>query len=243
MKQNMKIGEVAKASSVSIETIRYYERCKLLPKPPRTASGYRMYGEETLQQLAFVRRAQRLGFSLDEIARLLDLQKGGGKAEVRELAREKLALVEEKLCDLQNMQVTLKGLVDRCSGKGRVEGCPIIQALAEGDKRIDEVCAHQHFVHINILRWSNPMKHVQSGSADCCKPQKDNSTPHEHCATGATDKDQGHHAGHGGASRFGTVTSATIHCLTGCVIGEVAGLAIGVASGCRLYTLPSWPSR
>lgn len=137
--KSLKIGELAEASGVGIETIRYYERRKLLPKPLRTASGYRMYGDEAVQQLAFVRRAQRLGFSLDEISRLLELQQGGGKAEVRELASHKLAMVEEKLRDLQNMQATLKNLVDQCSGRGRVDGCPIIHALADG-----ETCEQQH---------------------------------------------------------------------------------------------------
>lgn len=146
MANNMKIGEVAKASGVGIETIRYYERRQLLPKPQRTASGYRMYSEDTLQQLAFVRRAQRLGFSLDEVSRLLDLQHGGSKAEVRELARHKLTLVEEKLRDLQNMQATLKGLVDRCSGRGRVEGCPILHALTADEEPGAVGCEHQDSV-------------------------------------------------------------------------------------------------
>lgn len=131
MNKTLRIGQLAKASHVGIETIRYYERRGLMPKTGRTASGYRQYGPEALQQLAFIRRAQNLGFSLDEIGRLLSLQAGGDKAEVRELASAKLAAIEEKLHDLQHMQATLTDLVGRCSGRGKVDGCPILESLSD----------------------------------------------------------------------------------------------------------------
>ena len=150
----LKIGELAEASRVGIETIRYYERRGLMPKTARTASGYRMYDEEAIQRLAFIRRAQNLGFSLDEIAKLLSLQDGGSKAEVRELALSKLTMIEEKLSDLQRMQDILTELVGRCSGRGSVAGCPILEALdheAEPNQKTDadteSLSARQHCQH------------------------------------------------------------------------------------------------
>lgn len=129
--QPLSIGKLAKSAKVAIDTIRYYEKSGLLPKAPRLASGYRQYGPGDLRRLAFIRRAKELGFSLEEIATLLDLRTAPGAAmeEVREVARGKLAVVEGKLAELERMREVLQGLVDACPGQGATGQCPILNAF------------------------------------------------------------------------------------------------------------------
>ncbi len=130
--QNRKltIGITAKQAGVTIDTIRFYERRGLLPSPTRTANGYRIYTADTIDRLEFVRRAKKLGFTLDEIASLLTLQdEGGSKAEVKKLSREKLIKIEHKISDLQRMQAMLRVLNKQCSGSGSIRNCPIIETL------------------------------------------------------------------------------------------------------------------
>ena len=129
----MSIGELSRHAGIGIETIRFYERRGLVPDPPRAASGYRRYPLDTPQRLQFIKRGKRLGFTLDEIRILLTLQDGGGRHEVKAVAVSKLAEIETRLADLQRMRDTLHQLTERCSGKGNVSGCPIIEALA-GDR-------------------------------------------------------------------------------------------------------------
>ena len=127
----MKIGELARRGEVNIDTVRYYERQGLLPQPRRQASGYRSYGDEDVARLRFVRRAKELGFSLEEIAELLRLSTAtdGHRSEVRTLAARRLVDVESRLAELERIRGVLTDLVDRCSGKGSIEGCPIIEAV------------------------------------------------------------------------------------------------------------------
>lgn len=125
----MTIGRLAKAAGVNVETIRYYQRIGLLPVPARASGAIRRYSREMLQRLRFIRRAQRLGFALDEVALLLMLSNGLHCRETRELAQRKLALVEEKITDLAAMRKALAGLIRACAGRGRRRGCPIIKAL------------------------------------------------------------------------------------------------------------------
>src|SRR5438309_5980466 len=101
--ENFPIGELSKRSGVNIETIRYYERIKMLPAPPRTASGRRIYGETDLRILAFIRRSRELGFSLDEIRALLRLgaPRTATCAEVKEIASLHLKAIRVKLADLK----------------------------------------------------------------------------------------------------------------------------------------------
>jgi MerR family copper efflux transcriptional regulator len=101
--KRLKIGEVAKRSGVGIETLRFYERQGLLGTPARTESGYRLYGEEVLEQLDFIRRAQTLGFSLAEIGRVMADSRAGQSpcAEVREIVRARLAELDERLAELE----------------------------------------------------------------------------------------------------------------------------------------------
>lgn len=127
------IGQLAKSADTGIETIRFYERRGLMPNPPRAPSGYRRYPDGATERLLFIRRAKHLGFTLDEIGTLLSLQDGGGKSEVKVIAQSKLAEIDARIADLQRMRATLADLDSRCSGRGSVSGCPIIQALAEND--------------------------------------------------------------------------------------------------------------
>jgi Hg(II)-responsive transcriptional regulator len=127
------IGQLARAAEVGIDTIRFYERRGLLAQPARTASGYRKYAAGTVLRLNFIRRAKALGFSLEEIARLLELQdKGGSKAAVKEVTARKLRQIDGMITDLERMRAALQALNDRCSGRGALACCPIIEALAEG---------------------------------------------------------------------------------------------------------------
>jgi MerR family mercuric resistance operon transcriptional regulator len=128
--ENLPIGELSKRSGVNIETIRYYERVKMLAPPPRTASGRRVYDVTDLRILVFIRRARALGFSLDEIRALLRLG-GPEKAscrEVREIAAHHLDDIRAKLDDLQKLERLLSKTVARCSGKTAPD-CPILDIL------------------------------------------------------------------------------------------------------------------
>jgi MerR family mercuric resistance operon transcriptional regulator len=124
------IGELSKRSGVKIETIRYYERVKMLPTPPRTASGRRLYGITDLRILAFIRRSRELGFSLDDIRALLQLERPAKPScrEVREIAAHHLEDIRAKLDDLTKLERLLANTVARCSGK-RVPDCPVLDIL------------------------------------------------------------------------------------------------------------------
>ena len=129
----MTIGDLARAAGVNVETVRYYQRLGIFPEPPRARGSIRRYPDDALRRLYFIKRAQRLGFSLDEVKTLLGLGDGRHCAETRELAERKLAVVEEKLADLNAMRDALTGLVSACRRGGRGSGCPLIEALvAEG---------------------------------------------------------------------------------------------------------------
>jgi len=125
------IGELSRRSGVNIETIRYYERINVLPAPPRTANGRRVYGPAETRTLAFIRRSRELGFTLDEIRALLALSAKNGQgtcAEARELATGHLAEVRAKIDDLKAMEQVLADAVRRCDA-GEAPGCPLIDAL------------------------------------------------------------------------------------------------------------------
>ena len=111
------IGELSRRTGVHIETIRYYERIKMLPAPPRSASGRRIYSRAETRTLAFIRRSRELGFTLDEIRALLALSAEGGSgvcAEARELAASHLADVRTKIADLRAMERVLVDTLRRC---------------------------------------------------------------------------------------------------------------------------------
>jgi MerR family mercuric resistance operon transcriptional regulator len=124
------IGGLSKVSGVHIETIRYYERIKLLPKPSRTQGGYRLYGEESAKRLAFIRRSRELGFSLEGIRVLLGLADGkpANCAKVKAITQLHLGEVQRKILDLKKMESVLQSMIGTCKG-GKVPNCPIIDAL------------------------------------------------------------------------------------------------------------------
>ncbi len=118
-------------SGVHLETIRFYERQKLLPKAPRTSSGYRIFAPETVQRVRFIKRAQALGFTLKEIGELLDLRVSSGTtcATVRRHAEAKVADIDEKIRQLKKMKQALAHLAESCTGRGPLSECPILAAL------------------------------------------------------------------------------------------------------------------
>ena len=123
------IGRLAAAAGVNVETVRYYQRESLMPTPSRSYGSIRRYGAEDLRRLRFIKRAQALGFSLEEILGLLDLEKQTHCAETRELATAKLALIEAKMRDLRSMRSALLGMVKQCATEGGADHCPAIQTL------------------------------------------------------------------------------------------------------------------
>lgn len=133
--QSLTIGEVAKAAEVAVETVRFYEREGLIAEPPRRRSGYRQYPPDTVRRLQFIRRAKELGFTLKEIGELLDLRVDPERrcADVRALAKTKMADIEAKMLDLARIQAALTELVRTCRGKGPTSACPILDALDEQD--------------------------------------------------------------------------------------------------------------
>jgi len=129
-KNGIRISELAEKAGVHVETIRYYQGIGLLPRPRRDQGRIRRYGGDDLKRVRFIKRAQALGFSLEEIALLLGLSDGDHCAETQALAEKKLAMVEGKINDLTAIENALKGLVTECSKGSRKSGCPIIEALA-----------------------------------------------------------------------------------------------------------------
>ncbi len=125
------IGTISKHTGVNIETIRYYERIGIMPKPPRTAGGQRIYETAHLKRLAFIRRSRELGFSLDEIRALLRLVDGGDYScgEVQEMTLAHIADIRRKIADLRRMERVLKDMAAKCDG-GDVPECPIVDALS-----------------------------------------------------------------------------------------------------------------
>ncbi len=132
--KTLTIGRLARQAAVGIDTVRFYERRGLLPEPSRTAAGYRLYADDIVARLRFIRRAKSLGFSLDEIGNLLDLHdRGGQKSAVKQLTRRKLAQINAKIADLSKIRDVLRELESECSGTGDVDGCPIIDTLATAE--------------------------------------------------------------------------------------------------------------
>lgn len=125
------IGGLAKAAAVNVETVRYYQRRGLLPEPDKPVGGIRRYGQAELARLGFIKSAQRLGFSLDEVALLLKLEDGAGCVEARTIAEKKLADVQQRIADLQRMESALRQMVATCAAQKGSVSCPMIAALSE----------------------------------------------------------------------------------------------------------------
>ena len=126
---NFTIGNLSRHTGVNVETIRYYERIRLMPRPPRTAGGHRAYGTDHLQTLTFIRRSRELGFRLDDIRALLALR--GPQAcclDVKAIADRHLEIVRTRMRDLADLESSLAAMVDRCAGDRRPE-CAVLEVL------------------------------------------------------------------------------------------------------------------
>jgi MerR family transcriptional regulator, copper efflux regulator len=124
------IGVLAKQAGVKLATVRYYERRGLLPSPPRTASGYRVYSADAARRLRFIRHAQELGFTLAEVEELLGLSsRKRSSAEVCAFASQKIATIDERIRSLRGLRKRLERLTNSCSKKGTVEDCAVMQEL------------------------------------------------------------------------------------------------------------------
>jgi len=127
----MSIGDLARATGTKSETIRYYERIGLLPKPSRTAANYRSYGIAELARLSFIRRARALGFGIEQVSALLDLADRQDRScdAVDVLAKEHLQMIDSKIADLTALRRELAALIGQCR-RGTIAECRILDALA-----------------------------------------------------------------------------------------------------------------
>jgi Hg(II)-responsive transcriptional regulator len=126
----MRIGAAAEQAGVNVQTLRYYERRGLLPRPPRRQSGYREFPSDAVRIVRFIKRAQELGFTLDEVEELLRLRndKRRDRARVRAVAERRVRQIEQKIAELEAMKDALAHLVHCCHDGSTLE-CPIIEAL------------------------------------------------------------------------------------------------------------------
>lgn len=131
MVADLTIGKLADAAGVNIETIRYYQRRGLLDEPPKPLGGHRRYSGDQVKRVRFIKRAQALGFTLDEVSALLTLDRACACKETRALASRKMAIVERKIADLSAMRQVLGGLIRQCDAERGGADCPIIDVLAK----------------------------------------------------------------------------------------------------------------
>jgi MerR family mercuric resistance operon transcriptional regulator len=130
------IGDVAEAAGVGVETVRYYERRGLVPQPGRGVGAYRRYGKDHVDRIRFVKRAQALGFSLEEIATLLELEDGTDRRSIRRIAAARLEETRRRITDLRRVERVLAHLLHECEAHSKAPRCPIISAIATArDKR------------------------------------------------------------------------------------------------------------
>jgi|SRR5215831_8166385 len=135
--ERLTTSQLASRGGVNLETIRYYERRGLLPKPPRSASGYRAFSSDAVRRVRFIKQAQALGFSLREIQELFALRIAPDttRADVRERAMAKIADIDEKIKKLRTMKKALSPLTAACCGQGSASECPILESL-DSEKEI-----------------------------------------------------------------------------------------------------------
>ncbi|KAF0094408.1 MAG: MerR family transcriptional regulator Zn(II)-responsive regulator of zntA [Puniceicoccaceae bacterium 5H] len=130
--ERLTIGQLARQTGVTVETLRFYEKEQLLPQPIRLSNGYRAYTQQATDRVAFIQRSKALGFSLKEIRELLALRQdeNSDAADYHHVVEEKLQHIQEKIDDLQRMRDALQGLLEACPGEGTAETCPIARTLA-----------------------------------------------------------------------------------------------------------------
>jgi Predicted transcriptional regulators len=137
--KSLTIGQLAKKAQVNVETVRYYERRRLIPRPPRRDSGYRQYSQDVVARIQFIKHAKELGFSLREILELLSLRVDPSTTcgDVKRRAEIKIADIEEKIRTLQGIKKALTKLVTLCSGQGLTSECPIMEVLIHTKEETD----------------------------------------------------------------------------------------------------------
>lgn len=130
---NLTIGKIATLAEVSVETIRYYQKIGLIKEPEKPLEGYRLYNIENIRELKFIKKAQRLGFTLTEIAELFEI--GSGKCtDIQAKASVKRDQISRQIADLQTLEQTLNDLIESCSHSSEAAHCPIIDSLSEFTK-------------------------------------------------------------------------------------------------------------
>jgi MerR family mercuric resistance operon transcriptional regulator len=132
--QSMTIGQLAAAAGVNVETVRYYQRRELLGVPKREPGSIARYTDSALTRLRFIKRAQSLGFSLEDVQALLSLEDGQACSSARALGEHKLAEVRERIGTLRALEEALQELVSKCATTRRKVSCPLIEALMRADK-------------------------------------------------------------------------------------------------------------
>ena len=134
--QTLSIGKLAERSGIASQAIRYYEKEKLMPAPPRTEANYRRYPLDAVARLQFIVHAKQWGFTLDEIRELLILQDANGdRAQAKRIAGEKLHKIREQIKHLSQIEAVLSKTLEECTGEGPMqEGCPIVDAIADRDE-------------------------------------------------------------------------------------------------------------
>ena len=130
MNEKLTIGRLAESAGVNVETIRYYQRRGLLEEPCKPLGGHRRYAPDAAHRVRFIKRAQQLGFTLEEVSGLLQLEDGRSCRETRLLAEHKLDVIEERIRDLSRIRRLLRGLIAECSAGARPRSCPIIATLS-----------------------------------------------------------------------------------------------------------------
>lgn len=128
------IGHLAKSVNVNVETIRYYQPVGLIKEPPKPAEGYRLYPVETANRIRFIKRAQQLGFTLNEITELLALG-DGHCTDVRERAEEKRCQIDTQIPDLKSLRRTLDSLINACGSGNNSVPCPIVETLSRQGRK------------------------------------------------------------------------------------------------------------
>ena len=135
------IGRLAKQVGLGIETVRFYERQGLIEPPPRTESNYRIYPQEEVARLRFIKKAKSLGFTLNEIKELMFVRHDphATKADIKDRTLAKIKDIEGKIADLTRIKAALEHLASSCDGHGSLDECPILEAL---DSDNNELCKH-----------------------------------------------------------------------------------------------------
>ncbi len=131
---NYTIASLAQAAGVGVETVRYYERRGLIAQPARVGGAYRRYGGGHVHRIRFIRRAQELGFNLEEIATLLELEDGTDRRTIRRVAAARLEEIRQRLADLKRMARVLAHLLHECETHDKALQCPIIAAIADEER-------------------------------------------------------------------------------------------------------------